>query len=479
MIVGIYVRVSTAEQAKEGYSIGEQTERLEKYCQAHDWKIFKIYTDPGFSGKNTNRPALQNMIRDVRMGKLDMVLVYKLDRLSRSQKDTLTLIEDVFLKNNTDFNSMQENFDTSTPLGRAMIGILAVFAQLEREQIKERLVMGKDARAKEGKWIGGDKMPFGYDYIGKRLVINEYEAAQLKLMYKMAIDGTSFYQMAKELDEKGFKPRTGNWTEADVRRTMASWVPNGYIKYKKEWYKGIHEPIIDDVTFKKAQKAMKKRSEDHQNGNRNPGRASTYLGGFLVCGCCGNKYVKNGFSKKNKNGSVYSYNVYECLTKHPRDAARKARAKGRTCTNRNWNVDDLTAQVFDQIRLLSMDPEYIRDMSSVEDDGSETLMQEAVGKFEDQISRLMDLYALGNMPLDILQQKINEINDKKSRLEDELARIEIEKEQHMRFDEVSERVKEFPDILERGNFDEIRAVISDLIEKIVLTGDDITIYWRF
>ena len=155
MIVGIYVRVSTIEQAKEGYSIGEQTERLQKYCEAHDWKIYKVYTDAGYSGKDTNRPALQNLIKDVKAGKLNMVLVYKLDRLSRAQKDTLMLIEDVFLKNNADFISMQENFDTSTPFGRAMIGILAVFAQLEREQIKERMKMGKDARAKEGKYSGG------------------------------------------------------------------------------------------------------------------------------------------------------------------------------------------------------------------------------------------------------------------------------------------------------------------------------------
>lgn len=105
-----------------------------------------------------------------------MVLVYKLDRLSRSQKDTLYLIEDVFEKNGVDFASMTENFDTSTPHGKFIIGILSVFAQLEREKIKERTMVGKDSRAKEGLWHGSAQIPTGYDYIDGQLVINEYEA---------------------------------------------------------------------------------------------------------------------------------------------------------------------------------------------------------------------------------------------------------------------------------------------------------------
>lgn len=97
--VAIYIRVSTQEQAQEGYSIGAQTDRLTAYCKAKDWNIADIYTDPGFSGSNMQRPALQRLLDDVRAGAVDCVLVYKLDRLSRSQKDTLTIIEDLLLKN--------------------------------------------------------------------------------------------------------------------------------------------------------------------------------------------------------------------------------------------------------------------------------------------------------------------------------------------------------------------------------------------
>lgn len=148
--VAIYVRVSTTSQLEEGYSIDEQKAKLTSYCDIKDWNIYEIYTDGGFSGSNTERPALEQLIRDAERKKFDTVLVYKLDRLSRSQKDTLFLIEDVFIKNGIEFLSLQENFDTSTPFGKAMIGLLSVFAQLEREQIKERMQLGKLGRAKAG-----------------------------------------------------------------------------------------------------------------------------------------------------------------------------------------------------------------------------------------------------------------------------------------------------------------------------------------
>ena len=170
----LYIRVSTLEQAQEGYSIGEQKERLIAYCKAKDWIIADIYVDGGYTGSNLNRPGIQKLMSET--DKFDLVLVYKLDRLSRSQKDTLYLIEEVFKVNNVDFISMQESFDTSTPFGKAMIGLLAVFAQLEREQIKERTWMGKIARIKAGLHQGGGFIPIGYDYHDGKLVINPYAA---------------------------------------------------------------------------------------------------------------------------------------------------------------------------------------------------------------------------------------------------------------------------------------------------------------
>ena len=203
-IVDLYVRVSSNEQATEGYSIGEQESRLRTYCEAMRWKINKVHIDPGYSGGNTDRPGLKELIKDVESGQVNKVVVYKLDRLSRSQFDTLYLIEKVFLANNTDFVSMTENFSTSSSLGKAMIGFLAVFAQLEKDKINERTVMGKEARAKEGKWGGGSSVPIGYEYnvATGELEINEYEKLQILEAVELFFKGTPLRTICNMLTEK-------------------------------------------------------------------------------------------------------------------------------------------------------------------------------------------------------------------------------------------------------------------------------------
>ena len=128
MRVAIYCRVST-EQQVDNYSIDFQKERTKAFCASKGWEKVTEYIDGGFSGSNTQRPALQKLIEDINQKKVDVVIVYRLDRLSRSQRDTLYLIEELFLPNNVEFISLNETIDTSTPFGRAMIGILSVFAQ--------------------------------------------------------------------------------------------------------------------------------------------------------------------------------------------------------------------------------------------------------------------------------------------------------------------------------------------------------------
>ena len=138
----IYIRVSTDLQAEEGFSIIGQTDSLIKHCSIKGWDYHIVYTDDGYTGANINRPQLQQLIRDIEKGIIERVVVYKLDRLSRSQLDTMYLVENVFLANNVDFVSLNESLDTSTPFGKAMIGVLSVFSQMERENIKLRTQMG-------------------------------------------------------------------------------------------------------------------------------------------------------------------------------------------------------------------------------------------------------------------------------------------------------------------------------------------------
>ena len=231
-MIALYVRVSTQEQALHGYSVPEQSERLQKYADAMGWKKTRLYTDAGFTGSNTNRPALQSMLRDIHLGLIEKVVVYKLDRLSRSQKDTLELIEDNFLKNGVDFISMSENFDTSTPCGRASIGVLAVFAQLEREQIKERMEMGRRARIKSGKYKGNCISPIGYTYSDGELHVDEFEALQVREAFDQASRGVTPGRIADDLNARGLTHRLGKWSPRTVRNVLRNPIYIGDIRYR-------------------------------------------------------------------------------------------------------------------------------------------------------------------------------------------------------------------------------------------------------
>ena len=226
----LYIRVSTLEQAQEGYSVGEQKERLIAYCKAKDWLIADIYVDGGYTGSNLKRPGIQKLMAET--DKFEMVLVYKLDRLSRSQRDTLYLIEEVFRPNDVDFISMQESFDTSTPFGKAMIGLLAVFAQLEREQIKERTWMGRVARAKTGLYHGGGHIPIGYEYSDGKLVINPYEAEQVKKIYEWYLSGSSLKAITDRLQDEGYTNKYSSYNSwSSVRNILGNETYTGRLHF--------------------------------------------------------------------------------------------------------------------------------------------------------------------------------------------------------------------------------------------------------
>nr|3BVP_A Chain A, TP901-1 Integrase [Lactococcus phage TP901-1]3BVP_B Chain B, TP901-1 Integrase [Lactococcus phage TP901-1] len=131
--VAIYTRVSTTNQAEEGFSIDEQIDRLTKYAEAMGWQVSDTYTDAGFSGAKLERPAMQRLINDIENKAFDTVLVYKLDRLSRSVRDTLYLVKDVFTKNKIDFISLNESIDTSSAMGSLFLTILSAINEFERE----------------------------------------------------------------------------------------------------------------------------------------------------------------------------------------------------------------------------------------------------------------------------------------------------------------------------------------------------------
>ncbi len=470
--VFLYVRVSTQEQAKEGYSIDEQIERLRDYCKAMGWIIVKIYTDAGYSGASTDRPALQDMIQDIEARKGDSVVVYKLDRLSRSQKDTLSLIEDSFLAHKVDFVSMTENFDTSTPFGRAMIGILSVFAQLEREQIKERMSMGKEGRAKEGKWHGGGYTPVGYDYIDGELIINDFEAMQIREIHKLYQEGKAFHAIDKIFADRGYTQKHGKWHTKRIKDTMLNELYIGKIQWNGQVYEGTHEPIIDNSTFSKSLALYK--SKDYSNF-KNHGR-TTYLGGLIHCAQCTARYVATSCKDKQYNKT---YKYYAC---HSRRKLNRSMVKDPNCKNKNWNMEQLDNMIFDEIRKLADDPTHIHEIRqknfSDDDKQKEQLIRKEIAKLDAQKSRFMDLYGVGEFTMEEVQEKARPINEQKRKLEMQLANLSSN-QSSITEEEALKIIGTFNDVMDEGDFEQIRMLVNSLIERIEIDNEDVDIFWKF
>lgn len=465
--VALYPRVSTQEQAREGYSIDEQIERLKAFCAAMGWKNYKLYIDAGYSGGNTDRPALQEMIQDIKKGKIEKVVVYKLDRLSRSQKDTMNLIEDTFLSNGVDFVSISENFDTSSAFGRAMVGILAVFAQLEREQIKERLIMGREARAKEGKWLGVGNVPIGYEYIDGELIINDYEAMQIKELFQLYLSGLSPRKIALKFGEKGYKSRYGAWYEKRIVTTLQNNIYAGFVTFNKKSYKGNHEAIIDADTFEKVQHEIEARRRSVVPA----ARKSTLLSGLLFCKRCGARY---GIYQSGK------YKYYACYSRRKRDAAMII---DPNCKNKTYNMNKLDEAILNEIKKLEADPDYFYQIKSDQQKETEAaekirIINAELEKIDIQISRFLDLYGLGTFSAEQLQGKIEPLKEQKNRLTAEAGTL-AKHQPELTIPEAAALISSFSEIVDRGNYDEIRAIIEALIEKIEIDGDEINIFWKF
>ena len=254
--VALYMRVSTQEQAENGNSLEFQKEKLEAYCKMHEYKIVGEYVDAGISGAKFNRPALDRLKNDV--DKIDVVLIYKLDRLSRSIKDTMTLIEDFFKPNNVDLISLSENFDTSQAIGMATVGMLSTFAQLERDTIAQRMIAGKVQSVKNGNYI--NHAPFGYVRKDGKLIKDEKTRECVEFIFEKLLDGYSTTQIAKLLELNNYSSlRKGLWHYATINRIGKTPVYAGHTILMNTMVKNTHEGYITDEEQNKIIELLKSR----------------------------------------------------------------------------------------------------------------------------------------------------------------------------------------------------------------------------
>lgn len=396
--IALYLRVSTDRQAEEGYSIEVQKERLKAYVVAKYGPDvdYDFYIDDGYSGGSLERPMIKRIIDLAKIGYITDVIVYKLDRLSRSQKDTLYLIEDVFLSNNVSFSSIQESFDTSTPFGRAVVGILSVFAQLERENIFERTRSGMKKRVENGLWPGGGGIPFGYDYNpGTGVLVPNQDAPKVKAVFELYLQGKGMQAIANILD-LDYEKLT---YQILTRRTYL-----GKIVYNGVEYDGMHQPLISEKLFLQVQNKLHERSV-----RKAPINHDYLLVGLCRCAECGAKMRYQKWGKAGAKIVCYSQQTSKPYLVHDPN-----------CQNRKFWADQIEKTVIEDMFRFAQDISDVKPEKQQKFSLLDTLTMEKK-RAENQRRKLIKLFSVcDEASEEDLRQELAEIQKRIGELEEQI-----------------------------------------------------------
>lgn len=307
----IYTRKSSEEGLEQDFnSLDAQREACESYIksQQHEgWTLIeKQYNDGGFSGGTLERPALKELFQDIEDGKIDTVVVYKIDRLTRSLMDFSKIVE-LFDKKSTTFVSITQQFNTTTSMGRLTLNILLSFAQFEREVTGERIRDKKLASVKKGMWIGGS-VPIGYKIEDKKLIPDSDQISALETIFEKYIEFESVCKLKSYLDENDIKSRTGkNFSKGNLYKILSNKIYIGMVKHKDTYYNGEHEGIIDGWTFNKVQEVLEK------NRNNNKCKITAKSPSLLAGKLFDDNNNRMTLSHSNKKGKRYRYYLSQAI----------------------------------------------------------------------------------------------------------------------------------------------------------------------
>ncbi len=482
----IYTRKSTDEGLDSDFnSLDAQRESGEFYIQSQKsegWLALpKRYDDGGFTGGNMERPALSLLMEDIQAGLIDCVVVYKVDRLSRSLIDFSKII-DVLDKNNVNFVSVTQQFNTSNSMGRLTLNILLSFAQFEREIIAERTRDKMCAARRKGKWIGGIPM-LGYDvdYAAKKLVVNPEEAAMAREIYRLYLEYQSLTKLAQDLNSRGWttkswvkkngKRRVGKpFTKTSLHSLLTNMVYLGKIEHQGEVYEGEHEAILNESLWAKVQQILENNCQT--NGNKQRNRHGALLRGLVICGSC-QKPMYHSYTKKGGNklyryyvcGTAQKLGYSKCSTKSVSAPAienfvvEKIKNIGKSFTVLEETTKNLIRQLADSRKSLNNEGKYLRK------ELADLKQQAKLGSSNDADSQASPL----DERIKLCEKRLLEINRQKILL----ANTTIKKT------DIKKALSLFDPVWDVLYPDEQTRILNLLVEKVIYDGEQGTIVINF
>lgn len=461
-----YIRVSTDEQAREGFSLPAQEERCRQFMQSQGWDFAGIYNDDGYSAKDLNRPAMQQIIQDVKNKAFDVLVVYRLDRLVRSVMDLHYLL-DLFDKHDVKFKSVTEVFDTTSAMGRFFITLVGAMSQWERENLSERVKMGMERRFMEGKRLG--HAPFGYDMVdGKnKLVVNPEEAEVVKRIFKM-YKHHGMTVIAQKLNQEGIRTKTGvHWFSNQIEYILKNHMYIGQIRYntKKDPEKLItiesdHEPIISVEEFEQTQELIAKRKVG-------PAKALTSdypFSGITYCARCGSSLYGGKQAKENRKNGYYYF--YRCPGRH----------KKGICDQTIISEKRIAEAIFDRLNWIAQEVPTIPD----DPDDTATELKRRTEHLEAEIKKIrkrrkkwQEAYAADAISLDDLIERTQEDREREEKLKKEMMSIPMEASRSASItqEEFVKAIQDIRKVWDQATRREQKELIHSLFKKIVINRE--------
>jgi len=439
-VCALYTRVSSRNQLEKDYSsLQTQRERLEAYCRSQDnYIIHRVYEDGAYSAENLDRPALKQMLTDIRAGKVNCVLAYKIDRLTRSVKDFHVLM-DLFDRLNVKFVSITQSLDTQHPMGRLLRNILLDFAQFEREMTADRTRDKMHQRAQKGMWNGGG-IPYGYQNDNKRLVPDEEEAPRVAFMFEQFSRNPSLACLRDELDRRGWQTRKGlPWTKSVLDYILSNPVYIGKTLYDERCHEGTHKGIISEALFNRV-KAIPRDRRRVNTALKRP----FLLKGLLTCSDCGSRMTPHYVQKRRVDGSINRIAYYRCT--------RTMKYNNRVCRIKQLNADRAEATVIEHLHDLSQNQEAVnaavedlnRDLRAkvqpLEREAAQT--RQRIAELEVEIDRFVQALGKGRISVERLEREMEQRQAHRTTLEDRLRILHQQINEEAAYDYNAEAVRQ-------------------------------------